>query len=72
MQLFVEQELKSPTTADFPFGGFRHVTKLGVNRYKVDSYVDAQNSFGAITRTHFDGVIESIEGGWRLEYLNFK
>ena len=72
MQSFVEKRLKSPQSADFPFGGYRHVTELGAGRYKVDSYVDSQNSFGANIRTHFEGVIKRIDGGWELEYLNFK
>ena len=72
MQSFVEKRLKSPQSADFPFGGYRHVTELGAGRYKVDSYVDSQNSFGANIRTHFEAVIKRIDGGWELEYLNFK
>ncbi len=73
MQLFVEKRLKSPSSADFPFGGSsRHVTPLGGGRYKVDSYVDAQNSFGAQLRRHFEGVIKRVPGGWKLEYLRFK
>ena len=72
MQLFVERKLKSPGSADFPFGGYRHVTPLGGGRYKVDSYVDAQNSFGASLRTHFEGVIKRLPGGWELESLRFK
>jgi len=72
MQLFVEKKLKSPKSADFPFGGYRHVTELGDKRYKVDSYVDATNSFGAVIRTQFEGIIKEVEGGWELEYLEFK
>ncbi len=72
MQQFVEKKLKSPSSADFPFGGSRHVTPLGGGRYKVDSYVDANNSFGAQLRTHFEGVIKRVAGGWELEYLRFK
>ena len=71
MQRFVEKRLKSPKTADFPFGGYRHVTPLKNGRYKVDSYVDSQNSFGADVRTYFSGVIKKSENGWRLESLNF-
>lgn len=72
MQLFVEKELKSPKSADFPFGGFRHVTYLGNDRYEVDSYVDAENSFGASIRTRFKGVIKKVANGWELESLSFK
>ena len=72
MQLFVKERLKSPKTAEFPFGGYRHVTPLGGYRYKVDSYVDSQNPLGAQTRTKFEGVIKDLNGSWELEYLNFK
>ena len=71
MQLFVEKHLKSPKSADFPFGGYRHVTPLGSGRYKVQSYVDAKNAFGVEIRTNFEGVIKRIDGGWKLEYLHF-
>ena len=73
MQIFVEKRLKSPKSADFPFGGGSyHTTDLGGGRYKVNSYVDSQNAFGANIRTHFDGVIKRKDGGWILEYLNFR
>ena len=71
MQQFVEQRLKSPRSADFRFGGYRDVTNLGNGRYKVNSYVDAENSFGANIRTHFNGVIRRKDGAWVLEYLTF-
>jgi len=73
MQIFVEKRLKSPKSADFPFGGGTyHTTDLGGGRYKVNSYVDSQNAFGANIRTHFDGIIKRKDGGWVLEYLNFR
>ena len=73
MQIFVEQRLKSPKSADFPFGGGTyHTTDLGGGRYKINSYVDAENAFGANIRTHFNGVIKRKDGGWVLEYLNFE
>ena len=72
MQLFVEKKLKNPKSADFPFGGYRHVTELGNDSYRVDSYVDSTNSFGAVIRTHFEGIIKEVEGGWELEHLEFK
>ena len=71
MQLFAKKRLKSPKTADFPFGGSRHVTYLGNRRYRVASYVDSQNGFGATLRTNFSGVIKQIHGGWELESLVF-
>ena len=73
MQIFVEKRLKSPKSADFPFGGGTYHTKdLGNGRYEVNSYVDSQNAFGANIRTHFDGTIKRKDGGWILEYLNFR
>ncbi len=69
MQLFVEKRLKSPKSADFTFGGYRHVTALGRGRYKVDFSVDVQNSFGAVIRTHFEGVIKRVDGGWKWNIL---
>jgi hypothetical protein len=71
MQLFVEKKLKSPRSADFPFGGSRHVTPLGGGRYRVNSYVDSENSFGAEMRTNFHGVISRTSNGWKLESLEF-
>lgn len=71
MQLFVEEHLKSPQTADFPFGGYQHVKDLGGGRYEVNSHVDSQNSFGAQIRTRFKGEIRKGHGEWYLESLNF-
>jgi hypothetical protein len=72
MQIAVEQRLKSPKSADFPFGGSRHVTPLGGDRYRVNSYVDATNSFGAEIRTNFTGVIKKVSGGWQVESLSLQ
>lgn len=72
MQQFVRQRLKSPATADFPFGGHRSVTALGNDRYLVNSYVDSQNSFGAQVRTQFSGVITKTPSGWKLESLELQ
>ncbi|MBT5016098.1 hypothetical protein HN748_00950 [Candidatus Peregrinibacteria bacterium] len=47
----VEKSLKSPSTADFPWG--IQGTPLGNDKYLVSSYVDAENSFGAEIRTYF-------------------
>ena len=69
MKEFVRQRLKSPSTAEFPFGGHRDVTALGDKRYLVESYVDSQNSFGATLRTKFRGVIRETPNGWELESL---
>ena len=67
---FVKERLKSPKSADFPGvfdGRADHVTYLGNQKYRITSYVDAQNSFGASIRNKFTGEIEQTsENQWRL------
>ena len=48
---FVKQQLKAPSTADFPYDDYEYecVEKTN-NRWLVKSYVDAENSFGAKLR----------------------
>jgi hypothetical protein len=48
----VKERLKSPSSADFPWGS-DCVTKISDNTYVINSYVDSQNSFGAMLRTNF-------------------
>ena len=70
VQQFVKKRLKSPSSADFPPEGHRHVIPIDGNSYQVDSYVDAQNAFGVMIRTPFVGeVVRRMDGGWRLESL---
>ena len=54
-QRFVEKQLKSPSTADFPPMNTSDVTVnyQGDCRHKVWAYVDSQNSFGATIRTKY-------------------
>jgi hypothetical protein len=52
---FLEDRLKAPKTADYPLERSSDVTEaLGGGRYRVRSYVDAQNSFGAMIRTRYE------------------
>lgn len=48
----VKSRLKSPSSANFPWG-IDCVTKISDNTYVINSYVDSQNSFGAMLRTNF-------------------
>jgi len=52
---FMERRLKAPSTADFPsiVSDGVGVSHLGGGVFIVNSYVDAQNSFGAKIRTRF-------------------
>lgn len=53
-QYLVEEYLKSPKTAKFPFGGAQnHVEETVPGIFIIRSYVDSQNSFGATIRTKF-------------------
>lgn len=69
---FVEQSLKSPDSADFPSFSDHQVTELGEQRWKVSSYVDAENSFGASLRTDWTCEISYDEaaGEWTLESMS--
>lgn len=72
-QQFVEDRLKAPSTADYPWDATERTTYLGSTRYRVDAYVDAENSFGAKIRNDFECTVKYTGGGnWRLENLNME
>jgi hypothetical protein len=56
---FVKQKLKSPSTAIFPGISEKneHIIDLGSGKYKINSWVDSQNGFGAMLRTNFSCTI---------------
>lgn len=49
---FVKQNLKSPSTAEFG-SSTENITKLNDSTFEVRSYVDSQNSFGAMLRMNY-------------------
>ena len=69
---FTEKRLKSPGSADWPWVHSSDITtRLAKNRYRVRTYVDSQNSFGAAIRTQVDCTVRlkgKSEG--TLETLN--
>ena len=70
---FVEQRLKSPSTAKF--GPYREMTIIstgGECEFLVSSYVDAQNSFGAMMRNNFTAVVRYVPDTdkWQLISLD--
>jgi hypothetical protein len=74
MEDFVKNNLKSPSTAEFPgiFEKKSHITVLEEQTYKINSYVDSQNSFGAVIRTHFVGMVKQTSpNDWQLISLEF-
>lgn len=63
-QEFMEDYLKSPQTAKYPWYSDINVVQTG-NRYKVEAYVDSQNDFGVTVRTKYYMILErSEDGGW--------
>jgi hypothetical protein len=58
-QDYVKQALKSPSTAKFPGTDFL-VHHFGDNEYEVVSYVDSQNSFGAMIRSNWNVQFQMI------------
>lgn len=61
-QNFVETTLRSPSTAEFP--AFGSIMNLGGGRYKVTSYVDAQNGFGGMVRSIWSVTLKHTGGDW--------
>jgi hypothetical protein len=58
-QVFVKENLKSPATAEFPnawnfsSGSNGCLALFNAGVWTLTSYVDSQNSFGALIRTHY-------------------
>jgi len=68
---FVEQRLKAPASAKFPYMSTDNVTDLGGGKFNVVSYVDSQNSFGALIRNTYDCSVHWVSGTqWRLDSLD--
>ena len=69
-QQFVKSHLKCPSTAKFPWAGATAIKYEGEGMYKVTSYVDSQNSFGAMIRTPFFCIVSEVNGEWVLDWLD--
>jgi len=67
-QQFVRQGLKAPSTAEFPFDPISVGTD-GNGLYQVESYVDSQNSFGAMIRSHWMLNMRPVGDKWMLETM---
>ncbi len=69
-QDFVEDQLKAPGTAKFPWYDESFVVDLGGGRFRIKAYVDAENSFGAKLRTRYSCILRSTGGDtWHLENI---
>lgn len=74
----VKNNLRSPSTADFPWFDYE-IYKKGKWRYIVKSYVDGQNAYGATIRNNwycdiqYKGVGEDLDiSNWKLYDLEFE
>lgn len=65
----VGQMLKAPATAKFPFAD-RTIAELGNKTYEITSYVDAQNSFGALIRNNWTCKMH-FKGGDPFEFSSW-
>ncbi len=68
-ELIIKMQLKSPSSADFPFwdrpivsAKFNDKTQKCV--YTVSGYLDSQNSFGAMVRSDYVAFPIRAEGAW--------
>lgn len=74
MQDFVKDRLKSPASAKFAemYDSDCAILKLGFE-YTISSFVDSQNTFGAMMRTYFLGVVrQTDERNWELLSIEFE
>ncbi|MEA3347749.1 MAG: hypothetical protein U9Q39_01675 [Pseudomonadota bacterium] len=70
---YVKRYIKSPSSAEFPVAGDSHTVKTGAGNYLTKSYVDSQNSLGAMIRTNYYCELEYNEeaDGWKIITLVF-
>jgi hypothetical protein len=68
---FIEERLKSPSTAKFPgiFQKKMHSTSLGGGKYRISSWVDSQNGFGAKIRSRWSCKIIFVDGNVKVENI---
>ena len=69
---FVIESLTEPTTAEFPTTKekLKHIKYLRKNRNRINSWVDSQDTYGAITRRSFSCIFKM--DGSTLIKENFK
>ena len=70
-QELVRENLKSPSTAQFPKYSASYVKDLGNNKYEISAYVDSQNSFGAVVRSYFTAKLTLTEKGFKDYSVKF-
>jgi cell division protein FtsL len=59
-QFILEKFLKAPSTAKFPSSSNASIERLKDNGFKVTSYVDSQNGFGAMIRSEWTVLFQYV------------
>jgi hypothetical protein len=68
---FVKDRLKAPSTARFQACSDAQIEYDGDHTFSVVSYVDSENSFGAMLRTTYLVRVRSLpDSQWKLLYIN--
>jgi hypothetical protein len=68
---FIKKRLKAPSSADFSSLSETNTETITQNRYRVKGHVDAENSFGAKLRNHYDCTVEyKGSNNWSLVELS--
>jgi hypothetical protein len=60
-ETIVSPYLKAPSTAKFSSISDAKISRLQDNGFRVDAYVDSQNSFGAILRSPFTVIFQYVD-----------
>lgn len=68
-QIYIKKILKSPSTAKFPVYDASDVVTKDKVIYEVTSWVDSENSFGAMLRSKYFMRLKYFDGQWDLQYL---
>lgn len=72
-EIEAEKQLKAPKTAKFGGIGNSDIKNISENKYSVYSYVDSQNSFGALIRNYYKVDLEYLGSGrWRALNVEFR
>ena len=70
-QEYAKNMLVSPASAEFPYMVDDEIVQWDENTFVINSYVDSQNSFGAMLRSHYQcKVVYSSDG--LVSIQNFK
>ncbi|WFO15028.1 hypothetical protein M601_014210 [Cellulophaga baltica 4] len=70
-QKFVKKSLQSPSTAKFPALFKSSVKKLSPGYFMVSSFVDSQNTFGAMIRSNYEVKLRQTTDG-KIELQDIK